>query len=306
MTIPKRNVVACGLLLALPALAAPAAGPPRAADPLASLNAASRAAYSRAREEALARCGPVVLLEGDHLVLRRGGARTRVRVTPALYHDLKSVSHVPLAVHALLAHAGDSELGEAPLAALRRYRQKVVAAGKALDGRGFSKVQRERQAELLRLSEKFLAGVLRERRVAPGALRAYVRRVRPLLDANAAEAARAQVDALHRRMTAWKAGMGEAEWARLTVVVTGSALPRKDNLAVQYFARLLGERGEGKRIVYAESVFDEGRALGLLGTHLADAEVAVAFFADPRRMHRDLLADAAREYLDELFGKDRR
>jgi hypothetical protein len=68
--------------------------------------------------------------------------------------------------------------------------------------------------------------------------------------------------------------------------------------ATQYFARLLGENGEGKRIVYAESIFEESRALNLLGAHLLDTRIGSAFFDDAGRMHRDLLSDAAREYLN--------
>jgi hypothetical protein len=83
----------------------------------------------------------------------------------------------------------------------------------------------------------------------------------------------------------------------------GSQLPRKDNLAVQYFARLLGEKGEGKRIVYAEAIFDEAKALALLGTRRIDTRIGEDFFDDPLRMHRDLLGDAGKARLDELFAK---
>ena len=77
----------------------------------------------------------------------------------------------------------------------------------------------------------------------------------------------------------------------------GSAMPRQQNLAVQYFAWLLSEPGEGKRIVYSESVWDEQKALGLLATHQIDGDIGAAFFDDDRRMHRDLLADAAKDIL---------
>src|SRR4051812_9541864 len=104
--------------------------------------------------------------------------------------------------------------------------------------------------------------------------------------ANVADATRAHLDSLHRLVSTWRDGMPVAEWERLKVVVMGGQLPRKDNLAVQYFARLLGEPGEGKRIVYAESLFDEPKALDLLATHLVDAQVGLDFFDDPMRMHR--------------------
>jgi hypothetical protein len=83
----------------------------------------------------------------------------------------------------------------------------------------------------------------------------------------------------------------------------GSALPRRDNLAVQFFAKILGEPGEGKRIIYAEALYDEPKALRLLATSQVDSEMALAFFDDPLMLHRDLLADAATKYLKENAGR---
>ena len=42
---------------------------------------------------------------------------------------------------------------------------------------------------------------------------------------------------------------------------------------------------------------EEPRALDLLATHLVDTQIAIDFFNDPERMNRDLLSDAARDYL---------
>jgi hypothetical protein len=77
----------------------------------------------------------------------------------------------------------------------------------------------------------------------------------------------------------------------------GSAMPRQGQIVVQYFAKLLGEPGEGRRIIYAEGLWTEDRALDLLGKHLLDGAIGRDFFGDDRRMMRDLLADAAKEYL---------
>ena len=44
--------------------------------------------------------------------------------------------------------------------------------------------------------------------------------------------------------------------------------------------------------------------MDLLGTHLLDTDIGVAFFEDPWRMHRDLLGDAAATYIETLdFNK---
>jgi len=54
-------------------------------------------------------------------------------------------------------------------------------------------------------------------------------------------------------------------------------------------------------VVYAESLWEEPQALGLLGTHLLDGDVGEAFFGDYMHMHRDLLGDAASQYLPDLL-----
>ena len=74
-------------------------------------------------------------------------------------------------------------------------------------------------------------------------------------------------------------------------------MPREDLVVTQYFLRLLHEPREGRRVVYAESLWEEPQALDLLGTHLLDGSVGEAFFGDYMRMHRDLLGDAASQYL---------
>ena len=74
-------------------------------------------------------------------------------------------------------------------------------------------------------------------------------------------------------------------------------MPREDLVVTQYFLRLLHEPREGRRVVYAESLWEEPKALDLLGTHLLDGSVGEAFFGDYMRMHRDLLGAAASQYL---------
>ena len=77
-------------------------------------------------------------------------------------------------------------------------------------------------------------------------------------------------------------------------------MPRKNSLAVGYFAKLFEQEGEGKRVVYAESQFEESQALQLLGTHLLDGRIGSVFFDDSSRMKRDLLGPFANVYLDTL------
>src|SRR4051794_28888765 len=98
-------------------------------DPLIALNDASRAAYRRVKEAALARTGPVILVEGDNLVLKRGDRRIESRFAPDLFHVLKAVSHIPLALDVMIGSLPDGgRLDEGLLGELWGYRGLIESA----------------------------------------------------------------------------------------------------------------------------------------------------------------------------------
>jgi hypothetical protein len=270
------------------------------ADSLIDLNQAFREAYARCRQRLVNRSGPVIVVEGDSLVLLHNGKHQKAKVVPDVYHTLKAVSHVPLAVYVMLVPLADAPLDKECLEALRTYRQRVVQAEPSLKDRGLSEETLLRQEEIIRTALRFLDFALDKKQVTADELCKFTRDLGRKLLANAADAAHAQLDGLDKQVRAWRATLTADEWKKLHVVIMGSALPRQGNLATQYFAHVLGEKGEGRRIVYAESIFEESRALNLLGTHLLDTHIGSSFFDDAERMHRDLLSDAAREYLKQI------
>ncbi len=241
----------------------------------------------------------MIIADGDNLILLRSGRRTAVKVTTQA-DIVKPINHTPLAIHALLASAGEAELTKERLNDLRGIRDLIEPASKQLAGRGLPAHILELQTQILDESARFLDGVLANRKVKPGALLAFTCKLGPLLLASASYAASTQLDEMHKQVMAWKADMTAAEWGELRVLVPGSSAPRKDNLRTQYFARLLGEKGEGARIIYAEALFDESRALNLLGSYQLDTVIGNDFFNDPLSMHRDLLADVAAAHLKQM------
>jgi hypothetical protein len=273
------------------------------ADPLLSLNDSFREAYSRCRQEFINRSGDVILVESDDLVLIHKGERSQVRFVPEPFHVLKAVSHIPLAVYVMLVELEDTPLGKENLEGLQAYRQRIAQIEPSLKDRGLTETVLQRHREIIQASLVFLDSVLEKKLVKRDELGNFTREIGPKLLVSAADATQIELDALDKQVTAWRATLSEGEWKRLHVVIMGSAMPRRGNLAIQYFAQLLGEKGEGKRIVYAEALFDEKRASNLLGTHLLDTRIGVDFFDDPERMHRDLLADAAAEYLKKMAAK---
>ncbi len=275
-----------------------------ASDPLVTLNNAFRSVYHHTMQKTLEHGGPVILAVGDNLVLRRGSSRQEVHYTPLLYHLVKDLAHTPLALDALLIPHEDAEvLAEAVLAELRELRRLIDAAEPALAGHGLDAEQVDRGRRIYAGCREFIDSVLQARRCPRGVRVAFARRMHPAVMRNVGDAARAEIDALHARVTAWRKELTPEEWKSLRVVILGSAPPRNQSLTVQYFARLLGEPGEGPRIIYAESVRDEEQARDILARHEVDTVIGADFFNDPTRMHRDVLCDAARDYLRLLIDR---
>lgn len=281
--------------------AAAAPAPITASASLAELNAASRAEYARARAAALARVGPIIeVYEGDKLVLVRGSIRTEESFDPPESPNLKAVAHVPLAAWAALDLSEGRHIPDERIAELRTFRERIASARSLVSSGPFPVASLDRQHQMLDASIGILDVALANRSVAPSALSDFARRMAPLMLANVRDAARAQIDLLQSIASRWRSAMPAEDWSRLHVVIMGVHMARDGELAQQFFIRLLDEPGEGRRVVYAEGLFDEAKALELLGTHLIDGKAGAAFFGHDLRMHRDILADAARERIDEL------
>lgn len=264
---------------------------------LDELDLAFRAAYAQHRATVLAAAGPVIIVSGDDLVLLNEGHRTQLRFSPAIYHSLKSYSHAPLALHVMLVGRTDQPLDEPAVEQLRNFQRLLVAARKQIDQLELSDDERQAQRSLCDESLALLETVLAERRIAAPKLEAFTRHIGPALLANSARAARVQLDALDRQVQSWRSELCPEAWSRLRVIVEGSHTVRQGNLAVQYFDRLLAAKESEHRIVFTEGIYEEPRALQVLGTVIVDTRIGESFFGDPQRMHRDLLADAAAEYL---------
>lgn len=283
--------------------AEPQLSEPPASQSLTDLNADFRAAYSRARTELLRRSGPVILFDGEKPILLRDDKRKEGTAVGPAYHHLKAVAHLPLTVFVELVNEPEGALGVEARGRLRSLRERTSAVERELDEIDFAGADRARQRRLVTTSARFLDGVLDRGTFDQAALRQFAAGARPDIEQNIDAAAALELRHYQSQIEAWRKDLSDDEWRRLHVVVIGSQMPRRDNRVVQLFAALLGVPGEGPRIVYAEGLYEEQRALNLLGTHLLDDRAATAFFNDPTRLQRDLLADGAAKYIRENFPK---
>jgi hypothetical protein len=270
---------------------------------LEALNRATRKLYAGGRALELSTIPAVIMVSGDDLILRKNGKRVVATVIPPEYHELKCVAHSVLGLFSHLSHEPGKPLGEARVKALKEYRDLLAAAGPAAEACGFDRETLVRQKRIISRGLAFVDAVLKDGQVSADDLVRYCRASRPDALANAAAAARAQLVATHRQVMEWRKDMTAEEWGALTVIVQGMQTPRVENAAVQYFARLFGEsRGESRRVVYAEGLWDEEKAMNLLGTLRLDGRLSVAVFNDHFRMYRDLLADVARSAIDDILA----
>lgn len=311
------TVDAAGPIDAQPSADAPPPPPPSCPlsnpdDPLCAVNNSFRSAYAQARDETIATVDPVIVSIFDRVILLRAGQREEVSTIGDRYHELKSMSHVPLGVYVSLVNHTDQALDAAITDALSSFQGLVSDARASLDGRGFTPEQQARQERLLDGSSTFIDQVLTDGMVSASALDAFAAGTTADIDVNAREAAESQLEATHTAVTAWLNDMTPDEIARLRIVVANGHMPREGSLPSQYFTAVVGDPYEGKfddeniiaepRMIAAEGIYSETGLLNLLGTHLLDGNIGVSFFADPVRMHRDLLADATEDWIAAELG----
>jgi hypothetical protein len=308
--VPRRAslaIVMASLVLVITGCEAPPP-PPAASDPLLALNARARENYAASRALLLERQRPAIFVEFDELVLlRTGRPQLKANYTPPLYHRYKQVAHLPLGIWATLAPWVDrpqSRDWQAPLQALLEHAE---AARSGLAVAGFPDDRLDRQRRILDESIAFMRTTLTLGAVSAVELRAYARSLAGPVLANGDDAAALQIDGLHALVGSWRRDLISAEeWQRIFVVILGPRMPREDNLAQQYFERVMGRVERGRRLIYAEGIFRHDDAAGLLGTIVTDRRLANDFFGQDMRMDRDFLADGATRRLDAIFGRQRR
>jgi hypothetical protein len=271
------------------------------------LNAYFRESYSLRRETVRSAANPVIVEGMGAMTLYYNGRTNRVDETPQMYEALKTVAHAPFGIY--LRVVADAKGPESPLPAstkkgLAVYRKLISSVEASLADDGFSEEQLRRQRSILAKCKAFIDLGLETGVISAPGLASFARDLGPLMLENVAEAARAQIDQMRAQTLKWRSEMPAEDWARLVVVVRGRQTPRRMNIGTQFFAKLLGEPAhnlgyplESRRLVYAESLAtgDDGRTL--LATTLVDGDASEAFFGERWRLSRDILADAAEEYL---------
>ncbi|MBK7748420.1 MAG: hypothetical protein IPI39_14300 [Candidatus Obscuribacter sp.] len=263
---------------------------------LTSLNEKAREFYAQARERAINESKPLILCYSDRIVLITNDKREEFKDIPDNYHVLKTVDHIALGLYSLLNHQEGKAVSESDKKTLIDFKPIIAKARAALTECGLSQPVVERQYRMIDNSIAFIDESLKTNNLD---LTSYCRKLAPDLLQNAYEAVSLQLAEIDKAVTKWHAEMPKSDWEKTKVIIVGGHMPRQQNSNLQYFNKLFNVKVEGEKVMYMEGLSEEKDAINLVGTHVLDEGVAVAFFKDPWRMHRDLLSDGAARYLKE-------
>ena len=265
------------------------------------LNAAARESYAASRALALKSDQPVFLVT-DTVTLIRGEDLGSQPYKPALYHELKSISHLPLGAYSASLGLLENPTDKRWMDRLRMLLNQLNIAQADLPKASFTDLQRVRQENILSLSRAYLADILMRESADIASINLYSRTLAPLLLANAADAANVQIEALDQAVRELSKKLKPGEFKKAIAVITGPKTPREGNLQFQYFVYAFGAGSAGTRVLYMESIFDREAALDVLRAVLNDRMASQAFFGEPYRLERDMMADGATVELMRRFG----
>src|SRR5215475_13126481 len=258
--------------------------------------------YEAARTERVAheqRRGLIVVRD-DVMLLFRGDEPVRqfTGLEPPLYNKMKTLGHIPLAIFCLLHAVNDGALSRSLRGRLVSYRALLDRAGRKLD------LSQEVEAGVLprpvaihSMAMAFLDSVLKAGTTSRHALHGFTRGVCDDVALVLAAAARAQLAACEHTVKKIRALLSPEAWAELRVLILGPYMAKQGEIFLQYFSKELNAPVSGdRRLIYFDGD-DLKAAYERFGTATLDAEAAQAIFGNRRRLHRDVLADATREFL---------
>lgn len=252
-----------------------------------------RSVYDAAAREHAAAWRPVLEVHEDRILklrTERGDHGFAWEAGP-VEADLRRLSHVPLLMY-LVTKAPDGHA-----AGTRQVGETVDEMLGTLPARGLTDAQLVRNRRLLVAAKELLDRIrcLGPDRTADVA--DLAKQVRPIIDANLADAARLNLDALSVVIHEMVGLLNEGELERLVVLNRGNKSARIGNQVDLYMRAVLGDEAADRRLVFAEGVDDIDEARQVLGSYLLDRAIGDDFFGDPLTMRTDVLGSPTTEEL---------
>src|SRR5262249_39550416 len=150
---------------------------------------------------------PVIVANGDKLILLKNGKREEKEIIPDLYTTEKTVDHMPLALFVLLERHTDTQLTNQILDQLRDLKTFIASAKDQLTSKSLSPESLQRQHIILDTSSKFIDDAVTRQTVSAAQLKSFVVDLRKPLESNIYDAISAELTDLNKVIMVWKNDM---------------------------------------------------------------------------------------------------
>jgi len=258
-------------------------------------NVQAKHIYDQLKNKYLENTDPLIIAWQNRLSFYHHHHLHEYPIVSKQYSDLKGIAHVTLAVFALFHPLNQFPKNKPEVMA---YQQVMMNTEKKLDKLGLSPQQQQRQKNIFSLTQGLLKQALSRNAMPEATLARFFEELSPMISENINEATKLEISALNQQMTKIQAELGPRERQALFVVIPVSKMPRQDNIVGQFFSKYLGVPVDSERLIYAEGLSSTEAILSLVATWQLDSSLSTAFFHDPDRMKKDLVAEHARSYLD--------
>ncbi|WP_170475486.1 hypothetical protein [Ruegeria arenilitoris] len=258
--------------------------------------------FRRGQDALTATTRPVMIIARDVTVLSDdGGQATYSRDAPH-YLVFKSTSHILLGIIGAVTPwpQGDaaSELWKNEFSTISEEIEKLLPL---IDGLKISESAMVRQKKMLETAKAFVDQALSEQKLTREAVIKVINDMRPEWSANMRDAARAELEALHKAVSDARSEMDEDDWNKMYVVHHGGSNVKNVNVVLLYLQRVMPEKVTAGQVLFAESAHGTDAMAKYAGYAKMQRLVGAWAFGDPARMEVDLLGYEAGSILDELI-----
>lgn len=273
----------------------------KAQEALHNFDRAMLSILRRSQAELTAGTRPVMLIARDVTVVSEKGEKTYPRDGRG-YNELKTVSHVLLGIIGAVTPWPQDAAGKARMRTeLDVVKAEIAVFLPAIDGLDLPVDTRARQREMLGMAGAFVDRALSGEELTRTEVSAAINTMRPVWAANMREAARTELEALHRAVSSARKDLSAEEWNRLYVVSHGGPDVRAVNVVRLYLQRVMPAKMDAGKVLFAVDTHGKENMIDYAGYVRMQRIVGAWAFGDPKRMEVDLLGYEAGAILDEII-----
>jgi hypothetical protein len=238
---------------------------------------------------------PVVIRLDDRLVLVNGQQQSVFQINGDKHHELKALSHIPLAVYLSLMRPAYDRLHLSIIKYELETLPDIMPTLKV-----YSDPIRSAVDELI-ISVSVDGGI-----VAYEAVKKFAGHLKPIFQKLVAEAAHDEVAQLMKEISRIKLMVDDEQWSQMYYVICGGNQPRYKQITKLFFTQFLLQETNSEseavhRVIYAESCINVEDALNLVSARIVSANLGEVFLHSPLSLDEDVLGDAGLSAIKDLF-----